>query len=76
MSKLTLIEREERVIDGVIIKGAKWTKEALIITALVNRLGGRVTIHSSEIKEAGGLVIQDKGEGVYIETNEYNEETY
>jgi hypothetical protein len=74
--RLTLIEQIERDLPET-VTGREWTESAIIIKALVNRLGGRVTLNLSELKEEGGLILDKKRTGVvYIETDEYDKEEY
>lgn len=70
MSKLTLIEQAEANREGT-VTGRAWIPEAILIKALVNRLGGKVTINNSELQEIGGVMFNETFDGMDIETDEY-----
>lgn len=53
------------------VKGKEWTTEGRIIAALVNRLGGEVTLHSFELENVEGLMMANLENGrVKLEATE------
>lgn len=66
-----MIDKESLPRFLQIIQGRPLTPEAKIIIALVNRLGGEVSLDWSELEQARGLVVFAPTEGVGPDSKGY-----